>query len=325
MVTGPSIKVFNVANGVAIQPDGKIVISGYCRDNVGPDVFAVLRFNANGTLDAGFGTGGFLTTSFFGQDDFGVSLLLQTDGRIVVTGTASDAQGGGNFGLVRYSADGTLDSTFGSGGKVITAFTGGHASGPRAPLQADGKIVLAGNFVPTGTRTAAVALTRHNSDGSLDTSFGTAGRTTTSIFGFFEAATAVAIQPDGNIVVAAETQKTQDGNSLEFAALRYLGGSAPFSLALAQPSVTGDRGAKVKVTFSINRAAGFSGNVTITPPDSAQGVKFKPPDPITTTDASVAFKLKIAATAPTGPQQLTFTGKSDDGQVSTATLTLNIQ
>jgi hypothetical protein len=186
-------------------------------------------------------------------------------------------------------------------------------------------MVLAGDFIPTGTRTAAIALARYNSDGSLDTSFGTAGRTTTSIFGFFEAATAVVIQPDGNIVVAAEAQKTQDGNSLEFAVLRYQGGSAPFSLAPAQPSLSGDRGTKVKVTISINRAAGFSGNVTITPPDSAQGVKFKPPDPIATTDSSAAFKLKIAATAPTGPQQLVFTGKSDDGQVSTATLTLNIQ
>jgi hypothetical protein len=170
-----------------------------------------------------------------------------------------------------------------------------------------------------------VSLARYNVDGSLDQGFGTGGLVTTDINGFDEGLS-VALQGDGNIVVAGFTQTPGAlGSGEEFAVLRYQGGSANFSLALAQASITADRGTKVKVAISINRASGFTGNVTITPPDSAQGVKFKPPDPIATTDPSVSLKLKISASAPTGPQQLTFTGKSDDGQVSTATLTLNIQ
>jgi uncharacterized delta-60 repeat protein len=326
MITAPAVKSFNVPFGVATQPGGKIVVSGYSSDlSVASRVFTVLRFNASGTPDVSFGAGGFVTTSFFGQGDLGSNVLLLADGRIVVAGTANDTQGVGNFGLARYNADGTLDSTFGSGGKAATAFSGGKAAASWAALQADGKIVLAGEFVD-GSNTPAIALARYNSDGSLDTSFGTAGLTTTSIFGISDLAKAVAIQADGNIVVAANTQKTQDGNSEDFGVLRYIGGpTASFSLGLGETTVTGDRGTKVKVTISINRAAGFSGNVTITPPDSVQGVKFKPPDPITTTDPSVSLKLKILASAPTGPQQITFTGKSDDGQVSTTTLTLNIQ
>jgi len=327
MTTGPSIKTFNAAIGLATQPDGKIIVSGYTgADTSASQVFAVLRFNVNGTLDAGFGTGGFVTTDFLlGLGSVGDNVLLLPDGRILVAGTARDSQGIYYFALARYNPDGTLDSAFGSGGKVTTAFPGGKAATPWVAHQADGKIVAAGYFQAAGSGVLAVALARYNPDGSLDTNFGTAGRTTTSLFGIFDVAKAIAIQQDGNIVVAADSQKTQDVNSEGFAVLRYLGGSANFSLALAQPTITGDRGTKVKVTISINRISGFTGNVTIMPPDSAQGVKFKPPDPISTTDPSVLLKLKIAATAPTGPQQLTFTGKSDDGQVSTATLTLNIQ
>jgi uncharacterized delta-60 repeat protein len=327
MITGPSIKTFNAAIGLATQPDGKIIVSGYAgADTAATQVFAVLRFNVDGTLDSGFGTGGFVTTDFLlGLGSVGDNVLLLPDGRIIVAGTARDSQGIYYFALARYNPDGTLDSAFGNGGKVTTSFPGGKAATPWVAHQADGKIVAAGYFQAAGSGVLAIALARYNADGSLDTNFGTAGRTTTSVFGIFDVAKAIAIQADGNIVVAVDTQKTQDLNSEAFSVLRYLGGSANFSLAFSQLMITADRGTKVKIGISINRAAGFSGNVTITPPDSVQGVKFKPPDPISTTDPTVSLKLKIAATAPTGPQQLTFTGKSDDGQVSTATLTLNIQ
>ena len=328
MATGPSISPVNGFRGFTIQPDGKLVGSGYSGATRSSAHWAVVRYNPNGTLDAGFGVGGVLTTDSFGPGATARGPLALGDGKLVVTGTSLTTPINYNFALARYNVDGTLDPTFGIGGVVTTSFPGGVAAGIGAELQADGRILLTGSFrsSPSDSNTSDFALARYNPDGSLDQGFGTGGLVTTDFNGLFDEAWAVAVQPDGNILVAGEAQKTPGPNpTIYFALVRYSGGSALFSLAPAAATVTGNRGTKVKVTISINRSVGFTGSVTITPPDSAQGIKFKPPDPVATTDSSVAFKLKISGSAPTGLQQLTFIGRSDDGQVSTATLTLNIQ
>jgi len=325
MATGSANSTFAGAYGVSIQPDGKIVAAGYAGPNRNALQMSLVRYLGSGALDAGFGTGGSVSTGFFGLGDQARDAYPLADGRLLVVGTATVAQSHFNVALARYNPDGRLDTSFGTAGKLATEFPGGSASGSRAVLQPDGKIIVAGLFSPSGKTAVQSALARYDADGTLDQGFGTGGLISTDVNGIFDPARAVALQADGNIVVAGDSQKTADGYSQDFLVLRYLGGSASFSLALSQSSVTGDRGTKVKITISINRIPGFTGNVTVTPPDSAQGVRFKPPDPIATTDPSVAFKLKIAASAPTGPQQLTFTGKSDDGQASTATVTLNIQ
>ena len=104
--------------GVAVQSDGKIVVAGFGTSNFD---FILARYTSAGSLDSGFGTGGIVTTDILGDDNGCNALALQSDGKIVVTGYAYD---GAKyvFATARYNSDGTLDSGFGSGGIVTTAF-----------------------------------------------------------------------------------------------------------------------------------------------------------------------------------------------------------
>jgi hypothetical protein len=102
-------------------------------------------------------------------------------------------------------------------------------------------------------------------------------------------------------------------------------GPIGFSLGFDSPTVTAQQGTKIRVTVNINRIAGFTGNVTVTPPDPAMGIKPKPPAPIATTDTSVTFKLRIKGGAPLGPHQETFTARDDSGNTIAATLTVIVQ
>jgi len=133
----------NMPNGGALQPDGKIVVIGNAQSADGTlSEFAVARFNANGTLDSAFGTGGKVTTNFVGVKPGGVSnpatsVLVQPDGRILVGGSASQCPrascGGTKTALARYNANGSLDTTFGSGGTVsVTAIGQASALGEDA-------------------------------------------------------------------------------------------------------------------------------------------------------------------------------------------------
>jgi uncharacterized delta-60 repeat protein len=326
MVTGPSISAINAAKGLAIQPDGKIVVSGYSRANTASGDWAVARYNADGSLDSTFGASGAVTTRFLGLGDVASSVLVLADGKLIVTGYAFVGQGEIDFALARYDASGTLDPSFGNGGKVTTAFPGGVAVGTRGALQPDGKTLLTGGFYsnPNDSKTADVAIARYNADGTLDAAFGTSGLVTTDFNGLFDFGYAVAVQQNGNIVVAGAAQKpASEGSMEEFAVLRYLGGT--FSLGLSESSISAQRGTTAKVGILINRTGGVSGKVTVTPPVPPPGVKIRPAMPVSSAGQQVSFKLKITRSAPAGPQQLTFTGKSADGQLSTVTLTLKVQ
>jgi hypothetical protein len=120
-------------------------------------------------------------------------------------------------------------------------------------------------------------------------------------------------------------QKTPDGTTRQFALARYVGTAPNFTLTPSQSTIAVERGTKAKVEIVIARSAGFTGAVTVTPPDANSAFKPKPPGARSTTGASLTFKLKIKSGAPTGPQQVTFVGRSEDGQVSTTTVMLNIQ
>src|SRR5262249_7843170 len=193
------------------QPDGKFVAVGSTVSNLFAS-FALARFNANGTLDASFGTGGIVTTGF-GVSAEATSAVVQADGKIVAAGYAN-LDGGQSFALARYNSNGTLDTTFGTGGKVGTAFVSGSASYTQAfsvAVQPDGRIVAAGYteigaclFNGLELPCFDFALARYNSNGTLDASFGTSGRVTTDFGGPNDQAEAVAVQPDGKIVVAGE-------------------------------------------------------------------------------------------------------------------------
>jgi hypothetical protein len=134
-----------VAEGVAIQNDGKIVAGGYFYSAGRVDKFGVARFNTDGTLDNCFGNGGTVATALSSSDDIGTSLALQSDGKIVVGGHTRTPSGLRGFALVRYNTDGSLDMSFGTGGKVSTVMgSGGLGYGNGMGIQSDGKIVVAG-------------------------------------------------------------------------------------------------------------------------------------------------------------------------------------
>jgi uncharacterized delta-60 repeat protein len=205
------------ARGVAVQDDGKIVAAGVT--NLSPGGFAVARYNANGSLDSSFGSGGKVQTSFGGQEAAS-AVAIQPDARIVVAGEAFiPGVGHTRFALARYTANGGLDPTFGAGGKVATdLLASSRARG--VAIQRDGKIVAVGSKVVGPGRDWDFAVARYNPDGSLDTSFGGAGYVITQFTSAFDQAEAVLIQPDGKIVAGgvanASSPSTQD-----FALARY--------------------------------------------------------------------------------------------------------
>jgi uncharacterized delta-60 repeat protein len=226
------------------------------------------------------------------------------------------------FALARYNADGSPDTSFGSNGKVISSSLAKPAVANVVLVQPDNKIVAVGFSAGAGSD---FALVRYNADGSLDSSFGSGGQVTTDFFGTDDGARAALIQPDGKIVVAGFATHTPGGPK-EVAMARYLSGIGPdFSITFDQSTVTAAPGTKARVTVKINRIAGFTGNVTVTPPDPAGGIKPKPGSPIATTDSSVAFKMKIGDGAATGPHVFTFTAKDDSGKTRTATVTIMVQ
>jgi uncharacterized delta-60 repeat protein len=206
------------ARGLALQPDGEIVVVGYC--GVGSQsAFAVARYNGNGTLDPSFGTGGKVTTAIGSTDDEASAIALQPDGEIVAAGY-SDNGLHKVFALVRYDRDGSLDPSFGSGGTVTTKIGPGGARITGVALQPDGKIVAAG-WDDDLTSHGTFMLARYNPDGSLDPGFGTAGEAATAVeSGDSGALGGLALQPDGRIVAAGYTF---NGPDTEFALVRYLG------------------------------------------------------------------------------------------------------
>lgn len=200
---------------LAIQPDQKIVAAGHVRKNNSYD-FALARYQPDGSLDNSFGTDGKRFVHFGYGDDYGKSVLLQADGKIIVTGYASNGAHS-DFALARLLENGDLDTTFGVQGLQTVAIGPGASEGWSAALQADGKIVMAGTAYLNATQ-SLIALARFTSEGTLDSLFGIAGIITTALDSLNDHAQAVAIQTDGKIVVAGYGRF---GAYTDFALLRY--------------------------------------------------------------------------------------------------------
>ena len=149
---GGKLTLANLALGeaLALQADGRILVAGSAPVNASSG-FALMRFDANGSVDGGFGTAGLATTAFSTQDDFGRAVAVQADGRIVVAGQSSN-RSNPDFAVARFSANGTSDASFGTGGKLTIDFFGSFDGAENAVMQPDGKIVL-GGFARNGTRT----------------------------------------------------------------------------------------------------------------------------------------------------------------------------
>jgi uncharacterized delta-60 repeat protein len=193
------------------QRDGKIVVAGYLDSSGGNIDFALSRYNSDGSLDTTFGNNGKVTTDFNSAVDYGYDLTLQSDGKIVVAGSVFNASSGNDFALSRYNRDGSLDTAFGTNGKVTTDFSGSGDTAYSVTLQNDGKIVVAGAANDSSPNTSDIALSRYNSDGRLDTTFGNNGKVITDLNGLGNYAQSVNVQSDGKIVVSGTT--AAEGNT----------------------------------------------------------------------------------------------------------------
>lgn len=190
----------DMAYAVAIQTDQRIVAAGNSHNGSDQD-FAVARYNSNGSLDTSFAAGGKVTTAIGSGDDGILGLALQSDGKIVAAGytvSGSDT----DFAVVRYNTNGTLDATFGTDGRVVTSDQDLHAARAVA-IQADGKIVVGGEAIPSAGGSNEFAVVRYNIDGSLDSSFDADGVVKVASGPYPpDRCTALAIQADQKIVGA---------------------------------------------------------------------------------------------------------------------------
>jgi uncharacterized delta-60 repeat protein len=221
-------------NDVALQADGKIVVTGFAPGKVtgvSTNVFSTRRYNTDGSLDPSFGPIGPLVGTVRDAFPDTVSstpeaVAIQSDGKIVVAGrvfediSSSDGSSRNiDFGVIRYHADGTRDASFGVDGLVRTDFANSLDEAFSVAIQSDGKIVVAGR---SGRRFEfpSVAIARYNVDGTLDTSFSGDGLLIGSpVFAVDD----VVIQDDGKIVIGAATVFP----NIDFAVLRFLPDGLP--------------------------------------------------------------------------------------------------
>jgi len=260
------------ANGIVIQPDGKIVVAGMscnsqnCSTVNGNDDFAFARYNPDGSLDVTFNDDGkaSFSTAILIYNDGASRVILQPDGRIVAAGGRNKGDDNyrqeSDFALVRLNANGQLDSSFGQVGWVKTPIGLDRSGATDLAYRADGKLMVVGAAMYNTVNTS-FALAMYNPNGSLDTSFGQAGSgTVTTTFGANPSgANAVMIQPNGYIMVAGSAQSPAYG--ADFAAARYLAADVtpnPFGF-----TPLGSQDVSTKVESNTITPSGFDGATTI--------------------------------------------------------------
>ena len=188
-----------IAVGYAYQYDGDL---------------AVARYTAAGSLDTTFDGDGKATTDVIGNNDAAYAAAVQSDGKVVVAGDGSDDAGSPAIVVTRYNATGSLDSAFGGDGKVTTDSGSGHHLG-YGVAAASGRILVGGWANTAGSDD--FALVRFADSGSLDAGFA-GGQAAADFGGGEDVAAAIAVQPDGKIVLVGHTSQ---GNNINFAVARF--------------------------------------------------------------------------------------------------------
>jgi uncharacterized delta-60 repeat protein len=215
----------DVLNDLALLPDGKMMVLGYSPGAADDDTFAFRRLNANGSPDMSFNNGGVLWLDFDTASDRGTDIALLPDGRILGFGGSGSSGIYDKLRLVRLWPDGTFD-TGGQQAHSLT-FAPTYRAGylERAydmALQADGSFLVAGQVYNPQTTVSDAFVTRFKANGLPDTSFGTNGSAFIFAPGLFRAAKAVAVQPDGKIVIAGYAAYNAQYTAMDFLVARFL-------------------------------------------------------------------------------------------------------
>lgn len=248
------------ALAIALQPDGKILLAGQTLNGVNTD-FAVVRYNSNGTLDASFDADGIITTPIGTGSEFARSVALSPNGKIVVTGQTFNGTNN-DIAVARYNPNGSLDTSFNNTGIATFAVGAATDTAYAVQVQRDDKIVVAGYYFNGANNDALVF--RLSENGTLDPTFGTGGIVTTAVGSGVEEAFALALQPDGKIVVAGCVNM---GGGNDFLLVRYnLNGSPDTGFGTNGVTVTPiGNGTDIANAVAIQPdgkiiAAGFSNN-----------------------------------------------------------------
>jgi uncharacterized delta-60 repeat protein len=239
---------YDSANAVALQADGKIVVAGLVNQGAAP-AFGLVRYESNGSLDAGFGAGGLVTNDVTPNFDSAFDVVVEPSGAILVGGLSSAGLGTSPV-LVRYDAAGALDASFGSGGVAPqTLPPGGQIWG--IALQADGKILVSG--------VGALAVARLDDTGALDPTFGEGGAIEYPGIAPVGFAYDIAVQPNGSIVLAGSVNGIPDR---DFIVARVLPNGR------IDPTFAGGKGALLDINGGDNVGQGLAiqpdGNIVIT-------------------------------------------------------------
>jgi uncharacterized delta-60 repeat protein len=213
-VTGTNFGTFSFASAVAIRPDGKIVAGGAIAGS--NTSFALVQLNPDGSLDSSFAIGGRQVLDLGAFEEV-ADVVLQPDGKVVLAGYIRYPGGHSDLLLARYQLNGSLDTSFGTGGIVTTSVRAIDQMYALA-LQPDGKLVGAG-FTRESGGPRDYVLVRYATDGTLDSGFGTGGIVTGGTGGVFIEGHDLFIQPDGKIVVGGRSS----GSRKDFALARHLG------------------------------------------------------------------------------------------------------
>ena len=203
------VELANASLGMSVaqQADGKLLIGGATFTDSGGSDFAVFRLNPDGTPDNSFGSSGTgaVTVDFFQADDQAMSVVVQPDGKILLAGW--DFESDYDLALVRLNPDGSLDNTFGGDGRVTLQLGGVDEQVSGMSLLNNGKIVVAGHTDINGDHDIVFA--RFNANGSLDTSFGTAGTTLVDSGTNYDQAYSMTQQPDGKFIACGLSGPSQ--------------------------------------------------------------------------------------------------------------------
>ncbi len=215
-------------NALLLQPSGRLVVAGTTHiPPHGRGSFALARYNGDGTPDTGFGGGDGLVT---GIDNYeATSAGLAPNGQILVAG------GWESFRVARFNSDGSVDTGFDGTAALFPDYQGTARLAYGVQVQKEGRVVAAGYVNDDVTSATDFAVARFDTDGSLDASFGEDGMVTTDFSGGGDYARAVALQPDGSVIVAGRTESPES----DFAVARYQDNGPPAAAGPAPPASAG--------------------------------------------------------------------------------------
>ncbi len=197
--------------GIAVQPDGKIVVTGTYGNGLQWWVLLLARFEADGSLDNSFGTNGVVKYNYGSVDDEAEDLALLSDGSILVAGFTATQTFNYSALLMKFTPDGTLDITF-SGDGIVEEDLDQYDYAAMVKVQADGRIVMGGTSGEGPPSVFDMAVWKYTADGERDLSFGNGGLAQPVIPGYSAMIYGMDLQADGNIVIGGQARTLENQN-----------------------------------------------------------------------------------------------------------------